>query len=109
MNRYDTFTHILFYPQKPLITTKYMKYFNSDKLPSGINCIVAIATYSGYNQEDSVIINKAAIERGLFTSTFYRCYREEEKKNQLTGEEDIFCKPNMDQIYYFQNIKIMIN
>lgn len=98
--RYDTFTHLLFYPQKPLITTKYMKYFNSDKLPSGINCIVAIATYSGYNQEDSVIINKAAIERGLFTSTFYRCYREEEKKNQLTGEEDIFCKPNMEDILF---------
>jgi DNA-directed RNA polymerase II subunit RPB2 len=99
-NRYDTFSHILFYPQKPLITTRYMKYFNADNLPSGINCIVAIASYSGYNQEDSVILNKAAIERGLFSSTFYRCYREEEKKNQLTGDEDIFCKPDINNILF---------
>ena len=98
--RYDTFSHILFYPQKPLITTKYMKYFNADDLPSGINCIVAIASYSGYNQEDSVILNKGAIERGLFSSTFYRCYREEEKKNQLTGDEDIFCKPDINNILF---------
>lgn len=102
-NRYDTFTHLLFYPQVPLISTKYYKYLHSDKLPSGINCIVAIATYSGYNQEDSVIINKAAIERGLFTSTFYRCYREEEKKNQLTGEEDVFCKPDINNILFPKN------
>ena len=98
--RYDTFSHILFYPQKPLITTKYMKYFNADDLPSGINCVVAICSYGGYNQEDSVILNKGAIERGLFSSTFYRCYREEEKKNQLTGDEDIFCKPDTNNILF---------
>ena len=65
---------------KPIVKTKMMKYFNSDILPSGINAIVAIATYSGYNQEDSVIINQSAIDRGLFRSTFYRTYKEEEKK-----------------------------
>ena len=67
-----------------------MKYFNTDELPAGINVVVAIATYSGYNQEDSVIINQAAIDRGLFNSTFYRTYKNEEEKNQLTGEEDVF-------------------
>ena len=34
----------------------------------GINSIVAIASYTGYNQEDSVIINASAIERGFFMS-----------------------------------------
>jgi DNA-directed RNA polymerase II subunit RPB2 len=99
-NRFDTFSHVLNYPQNPLISTKYLKHFNLDKLPNGINAIVAIMTYGGYNQEDSVLINKGAIDRGLFTSTFYRCYREEEKKNQLTGEEDIFCKPVLDEILF---------
>ncbi len=96
-DRYDTFSHVLYYPQKPLVKTKMMKYFNSDILPSGINAIVAIATYSGYNQEDSVIINQSAIDRGLFRSTFYRTYKEEEKKDQLTGQEEEFCKPNLDK------------
>ena len=98
--RYDTFTHILNYPQKPLVNTKMMKYFNFNSLPNGINVIVAIATYSGYNQEDSVIINQSAIDRGLFTSTFYRTYKDEEKKDQLTGEEDKFCKPDINKLLF---------
>ncbi len=98
--RYDTFSHVLYYPQKPLIKTKMMRYFNSDILPSGINAIVAIATYSGYNQEDSVIINQSAIDRGLFRSTFYRTYKEEEKKDQLTGQEEEFCMPDLSKTLY---------
>ena len=98
--RYDTFSHILSYPQKPLINTKMMKYLNADKLPNGINVIVAIATYSGYNQEDSIIFNKSSIDRGLFASTFYRTYKDEEKKNQLSGEEEKFCKPDKSKLLF---------
>ena len=99
-NRYDTFSHILHYPQRPLVNTKMMKYFNFNKLPNGINAIIAIATYSGYNQEDSVIVNQSAIDRGLFSSTFYRTYKEEEKKDQLTGEEDKFCSPDINKLLF---------
>ncbi len=102
-NRYDTFSHILHYPQKSIVNTKYMNYFNMEKLPNGINVVVAIATYTGYNQEDSVLINKGAIERGLFNSTYYRTYKEEENKNQLTGEEDKFCKPDLDNTLFPKN------
>jgi DNA-directed RNA polymerase II subunit RPB2 len=98
--RYDTFSHILYYPQKPIVNTSVMKYLGINDLPNGINAIVAIATYTGYNQEDSVIINRSAIERGLFSSTFYRSYKEEEKKNQLSGEEDIFCSPDLNKLLY---------
>ena len=102
-NRFDTFSHTLYYPQKSIISTKYMDYFNADKLPNGINIIVAIASYSGYNQEDSVLINKDAVERGLFNSTYYRTYKEEENKNQLTGEEDKFCKPDLNNTLFPKN------
>ena len=91
-SRYDTFYNILSYPQKPLVDTKVSKYLNLNKLPSGINVIIAIATWTGYNQEDSIIFNRNAINRGLFNSTFYRTYKDEEKKNQLTGEEEVFMK-----------------
>jgi len=97
--RYDTLSHILHYPQRPLITTQMMKQMKFNGLPSGINAIVAIATYTGYNQEDSVILNKGAIDRGLFSSTFYRTYREEVQKNNITGDEDIFCKPDHDKLF----------
>ena len=90
--RYDTFNNILSYPQKPLVDTKVSKYLNLNKLPSGINVIIAIATWTGYNQEDSIIFNRNSINRGLFNSTFYRTYKDEEKKNQITGEEETFMK-----------------
>ncbi|MBG02287.1 MAG: hypothetical protein CL470_08465 [Acidimicrobiaceae bacterium] len=98
--RYDTFSHVLSYPQRPLIETKMMKYLNADKLPNGINVIVAIQTYGGYNQEDSILFNQASIDRGLFTSTFYRTYKEEERKNQLSGEEEKFCKPEKEKLLF---------
>tara|TARA_Y100001958_G_C21244817_1_gene574156 strand:- start:1690 stop:5142 length:3453 start_codon:yes stop_codon:yes gene_type:complete len=99
-DRFDTFSHILHYPQKPLINTVLSKHMNLDKLPNGINVIVAIASYTGYNQEDSVLINKSAVERGLFNSSFYRSYKDDEKKNQLTGEEDKFCKPDNTNLLF---------
>ena len=98
--RYDTFSHILYYPQRPMISNHIMEHMKCNDLPNGINVIVAIASYSGYNQEDSIIVNQSAIDRGLFNSTFFRTYKTEEKKNHLTGDEDIFCKPNMDKLLY---------
>ena len=77
--RFDTFGHILYYPQKAIVSTKYKKYINNDKLPNGINCIVAIASYTGYNQEDSIIINKSSIDRGMFKSMYFRSYEDDEE------------------------------
>jgi DNA-directed RNA polymerase II subunit RPB2 len=83
--RMDTLAHVLYYPQKPLVMTRAMEFMYFKELPSGLNAIIAIACYTGYNQEDSVIMNLSAIERGLFRSVFYRTYVNEAK---LTGGAD---------------------
>ena len=62
-----------------------MKYLNADALPTGMNVVVAIATYSGYNQEDSIIFNQDSIDRGLFSSTFYRTYKRRRKEKSTFG------------------------
>lgn len=77
--RFDTMGYILHYSQKALITTKNSHYSSNDKLPAGYNVIVAVATYTGYNQEDGIIINKNSLDRGLFQVTSYKSYSGEEK------------------------------
>lgn len=87
--RMDTQGFVLYYPQKPLVTTRSMEYLKFRELPAGINAIVAIACYSGYNQEDSLMMNQSSIDRGFFRSIFYRAYKEEEKKMGTLTNENI--------------------
>lgn len=90
--RFDTFAHILNYSQKPLVTTRFKKYTDVDKLPYGANAIVAIASFSGYNQEDAVILNKSSIERGIFQSLYFRSYSEKEELSN-SGNRILFGNP----------------
>ena len=78
--RGDTCVHVLDYAQKPLVTTKAAEIMGFSDMPSGLNAIVAIACYTGMNQEDSVIFNQSAIDRGLFRATTYKTFTAEEKK-----------------------------
>ncbi|KAE8250352.1 hypothetical protein A4X13_0g4792 [Tilletia indica] len=93
--RMDTMANILYYPQKPLATTRSMEFLRFRELPAGQNAIVAILCYSGYNQEDSVIMNQSSIDRGLFRSLYYRTYSDMEKKVGLQIMEE-FEKPTRD-------------
>jgi len=90
--RMDTLAHVLYYPQKPLVTTRAMEFLEFRNLPAGQNCVVAIACYSGYNQEDSIIMNQSSIDRGLFRSIFYRSYRDE--LSSKFNDSEMFGTPN---------------
>jgi DNA-directed RNA polymerase II subunit RPB2 len=102
-NRFDAFTHVLTYVERPLVSTYMSKYLGSDILPTGQNVVVAIMIYSGYNQEDSNMMNRAALDRGRYRSTFYRTYKDEERKNQSSGEEERFCKPLNEETKHIKN------
>lgn len=94
--RMDTMCHLLYYPQKPLVITRVMNFLNLDKFPNGINAIVAIACYGGYNQEDSIVMSQDAVDRGIFRSFFYRTYKDEEK-NKFGGRKETFEIPNNEE------------
>jgi DNA-directed RNA polymerase II subunit RPB2 len=87
--RVDTINHILSYPEKPITQSHHAKYNHGQELPFGNNLIVAVATYTGFNQEDSVIMSKSAIDRGLFRSFSYKMLVIEEKKKSTLLTEKI--------------------
>lgn len=91
--RTDTLLHVLHYPQKPLVYTKASELLHINDMPSGINAIVAIACYSGFNQEDSVMLNLSSIQRGLFSLTSYHTIDCMEKKRDTYSFEDIRLPP----------------
>lgn len=101
--RFDAMAHILCYPQIPLVSPFMSKFYGSQQMPSGQNIVVAIMTYTGYNQEDSIMINRAFLERGGFRSIFFRTYKDEEKKNQSSGEEERFFRPDVTQTRQMKN------
>ena len=72
MIRLDMDTNILHTPQNPIVQSFMHEVSRYEKHPAGQNIVVAIMSYEGYNMEDSVIINKASIERGFGRSTYYR-------------------------------------
>ena len=101
--RMDTMGVVLFYPQKPLCVTRSMEFLRFSELPAGMNAIVAIMTYTGYNQEDSIILSYASVDRGYQRCIYYRGYRDVETKNN-DGKE-YFEIPDRDitsgEYFYF--------
>ncbi|KAK3187779.1 hypothetical protein Dsin_027340 [Dipteronia sinensis] len=63
--RMDTLLYLLVYPQRPLLTTRTIELVGYDKLGAGQNATVAVMSYSGYDIEDAIVINKASLDRGF--------------------------------------------
>jgi DNA-directed RNA polymerase II subunit RPB2 len=83
--RIDKMGVILNYGQIPLIKSRYMEYINNEEQPYGVNAIVAIMSYTGYNVEDAILINEASVARGIFRTTYYSMYEAREESSKVTG------------------------
>jgi DNA-directed RNA polymerase II subunit RPB2 len=83
--RIDKMGVILNYGQIPLIKSRYLEYINNEQQPYGVNAIVAIMSYTGYNVEDAILINKGSIDRGIFRTTYYSMYEAREESSKITG------------------------
>ena len=90
--RMDKTAYVLTYPSRPLVDTRLMNFIHLNKIPSGSQIYVAIMTHTGYNQEDSVLVNKGSIDRGLFMATIY--HTEKDEDNNVVRDEIKRCKPN---------------
>jgi DNA-directed RNA polymerase beta subunit len=89
--RYDKTAYVLTSPSRPLVDTRLMNWLDLVKIPSGQVIHVAIMSYTGYNQEDSVLVNKGSIDRGMFATTIYHTEKDEDKTiTRLVSR----CKPD---------------
>jgi DNA-directed RNA polymerase III subunit RPC2 len=75
LNRIDTLLYLMVYPQQPMVKTKSIELVGYDRLPAGQNATVAVMSFSGYDIEDALILNKVGdlvLHRGRLTpSLFY--------------------------------------
>jgi DNA-directed RNA polymerase beta subunit len=91
-------SYILYHTQTPLINTKLSKYIHTDILPCGENAIVMAGCYTGHNQDDSIVFNQTAIDRGLFRSSSLKKWSSKIEKNQSTSQDDLFMKPDQSKL-----------
>ena len=91
--RMDKTAYVLSYPTRPLVDTRVMNIIKLNENPSGCNITVAIMTHTGYNQEDSLLINKGSIDRGLLQITISHTEKDEDKQ-KINGDEEIRGKPD---------------
>jgi DNA-directed RNA polymerase II subunit RPB2 len=83
--RIDKMGVVLNYGQVPLVKSRYLEYINNEEQPYGVNAIVAVMCYSGYNVEDAILINEGAIQRGIFRTTYYSMYEAREESSKVSG------------------------
>ncbi|VDO04636.1 unnamed protein product [Haemonchus placei] len=70
--RIDSIMYLLCYPQRPLVKSKTIELINFEKLPAGANGIIAVMSYSGYDIEDALVLNKASLDRGYGRCLVYK-------------------------------------
>jgi len=83
--RIDKMGVVLNYGQTPLIKSRYLEYINNEEHPYGVNAIVAIMAYTGYNVEDAILINEGSIKRGIFRTTYFSMYEAREESSRVFG------------------------
>lgn len=88
-SRFDTTSKLLAYPSRPMFETQMNEVLGLNELPAGETVIVAFTTYSGFAQEDAIVMNKASIDRGLFRSVIYKTYKTVAKKNERFTRPEI--------------------
>lgn len=98
--RVDTHTHQLFYPQRPIFRTTLSDClgepeYHKGMLPrpeyfNGQSAIVAVNVHLGYNQEDSLVMNRASLERGMFRSEHIKSYKADVDNKEALGKKQKF-------------------
>ena len=70
--RFDNKLYRILQSQKPLVRSKVYDRFRLGDYCSGSNAVVAVLSYTGYDMEDAMIINKSSYEAGFGHGMVYK-------------------------------------
>ena len=92
-NRFDNQVHVLCYGEAPLCRTLYYDYVADGKIGYGHNLILAIGSFTGYNQDDGIVMNRDALDRGMFRSMSFRSYEAFEEDDDKAETQTRIANP----------------
>ncbi|KAL1954842.1 hypothetical protein VTO42DRAFT_530 [Malbranchea cinnamomea] len=93
--RIDSLLYTMVYPQKPLVKTRTIELVKYDRLPAGQNATVAVMSYSGYDIEDALVLNKGSVDRGFGRCQVFRKYATN-LKSYSNGTRDRLKGPDIE-------------
>ena len=99
MNQYERFDSLLYsmvYPMKPIVTTRTMNLFDFNEIPGGQNASIAIMSYSGYDIEDAIVLNKQSLDRGFGRCMVMRKHQISVKKYTHDRADELHPPPARD-------------
>ncbi|KAJ5924406.1 DNA-directed RNA polymerase III subunit RPC2 [Penicillium verhagenii] len=73
-HRIDSILYVMVYPQKPMVKSRTIELVKYDQLPAGQNATVAVMSYSGYDIEDALVLNKGSVDRGFGRCQVFKKY-----------------------------------
>ncbi|EAS30807.1 DNA-directed RNA polymerase III polypeptide [Coccidioides immitis RS] len=91
--RIDSLLYTMVYPQKPMVKTRTIELVKYDKLPAGQSATVAVMSYSGYDIEDALVLNKGSVDRGFGRCQVFRKYSAN-LKSYSNGTKDRLLGPD---------------
>lgn len=92
-SRMDTIAAVMHYPQVPMVTTGFANWLSDGRHAHGENLVMAVATYSGYNMDDGVLLNADAVARGMFHVTAYKTRQYQEEGSEEGEAGVVFANP----------------
>ncbi|KAK2964272.1 putative DNA-directed RNA polymerase I subunit RPA2 [Blattamonas nauphoetae] len=89
--RHDGKSYRMTHPQKPVVRCQAQETYSMNDYPTGTNACVAVISYTGFDMEDAMIINKSAYERGFGHACIYMTKEislEEESGRKTRGKAE---------------------
>ncbi|XP_053239407.1 DNA-directed RNA polymerase I subunit RPA2 isoform X1 [Podarcis raffonei] len=91
-------------PQSPLVRPAMYDHYDMDSYPVGTNAVVAVISYTGYDMEDAMILNKASWERGFGHGSIYKTQRIDLAEKVKKGEDNLVFGIGQDKLATLQNL-----